>query len=161
METGTRVGSEGRGRRAVWLWGVAGLCAAVALAVLLSPSAGAFGRHGHGFSERRIERMLDELEASDEQRAEIRAAFDELHDLWRASRRERRDSREAIAAALTGDEIDRDALETLRSAQVASFEAMSQQLLGTLVRVAETLSPEQRRRVAEHMEEQRDHRGWH
>jgi Spy/CpxP family protein refolding chaperone len=147
-----------------------GLSAALALALLIGASAGAFGRHAGGFSERRIERMLDAVEASDEQRVEVRAAFDELHDLWRESRRERRDSREAIAAALTGEEIDREALEALRADQVASFEARSQQLLGALVRVAQALTPEQRRQVAEHMEEHRDHRehrdqragrGWH
>jgi Spy/CpxP family protein refolding chaperone len=161
METGTRAGSKGRAWRFGAFWGLPGLAAAVGLAVLASHAAGAFGRHAHGFPERRIEHLLDEVEASDAQREQIRGAMDELHDLWRASRRDRRESREAIAAALTGDEIDREALEALRAAQIESFEAMSQRLLATLVQVAEVLTPEQRREIAAYLEEHREHRGRH
>jgi protein CpxP len=162
--SGAQAGTQDRGRRAGWLWGSAGLAAALGLALLFSGSAGAFGRHGHRSPERGVERMLDAVEASDAQREQIRGVLGELEDLWRAQRRARRESHEAIAAALTGDEIDRAALEAIRTAQVESFQATSQQMLGALVRAAEVLTPEQRQQIAEHMREHRDHHeghGWH
>ena len=150
---------EGRNDRGRWSWGLAALAAFVAIAAAMSGSAGAFGRHGHGFAERRIEHMLDAVDASDGQREEIRTALEGLHESIETGRDARSDSHAAIAVALTGEEIDGEALEAIRAGHVERFEAMSQQMLQAIVRVAEVLTPEQRREITDQLEDHGHHRG--
>lgn len=154
--------TDARNARRRWLLGL-GLAAGLAVAVVLSGPAGAWGRHGHGF-EHRIEHMLDALDASDEQRVEIRSALESLHDALAEGRDSRRDGHRAIAAALTGETVDLEAIEAIRAEHVERFDALSRQAAQALVKVAGVLSPEQRREIAGRLEEHEGHhggRGWH
>lgn len=157
---------ESRRGRIGWLWGVAALAGMVGIAVVASGSAGAFGRHGPGgrdFAERRMERMLDEVGASEEQRRQVESAFEALYEAMEDGRGGR-DAREEIASALTGEIIDREALEEIRAEHLRRFDAMSQQVVVALAQAAEALTSEQRAKIAEEMEEHREHRRsrhWH
>ena len=157
---------ESRRGRIGWLWGVAALAGMVGIAVVASGSAGAFGRHGPGgrdFAERRMERMLDEVGASEEQRRQVESAFEALYEAMEDGRGGR-DAREEIVSALTGEIIDREALEEIRAEHLRRFDAMSQQVVVALAQAAEALTSEQRAKIAGEMEEHREHRRsrhWH
>jgi Spy/CpxP family protein refolding chaperone len=153
-----------RGRR-VWLGaGVLALFALGAAALAAAPPGVlAHARHGfahfrhhhghgpHAWSEDEIRSgvrfVLGEADASDEQIAAVTAIASgaaaelrELHDAHRARR-------EAFAAALVA--ADRDALDTLRSEELATLASASERLVAALVDAAEVLSPEQRQRLAD------------
>jgi len=111
----------------------------------------------------RIERMLKhlyvEIDATDAQKAQLapiakRAAADllPLRERMRAARAE-------AIALLTGETIDRAAIERLRAEQLQLAEAGSKRLVAAIADVAEVLTPEQRKVVAERIEHRR--RRWH
>jgi len=160
MET-TRNSGMGRYR---WIWGLTAL--ALGVAVVASGSAEAFGRRdrpGRDFAEWRIQRMLEEVGASEEQRRQVEAAFEDLHAALE-ERREARRSRDEVVAALTGESIDREALEELRAEHLRRFDAMSQRVVAALVQAAEALTPDQRAKIAEEMEGHEPRHGgryWH
>lgn len=101
------------------------------------------------FVDHRIDTLLDRIEASDEQRATVKpvlmGASDELRGLYVEMREDRR----TLAAALTGEAIDREAIEALRAARVASMDRASRRTLQALADAAEALTPEQRALIAE------------
>ncbi|MCP3984125.1 MAG: Spy/CpxP family protein refolding chaperone [bacterium] len=109
--------------------------------------------------------MLRSADPTDEQLDEIailaKGAIEELRGLH-----EGRDAHRAeIAAAFSGDAVDRDALERLRSEALARMEDGSKQVVEVLVQVAEVLTPEQRATlIAEHEKRRGSHgrgHGWH
>jgi len=111
----------------------------------------------------RIERMLKhlyvEIDATDAQKAQLapiakRAAADllPLRERMRAARAE-------AIALLTGETIDRAAIERLRAEQLQLAEAGSKRLAAAIADAAEVLTPEQRKAVAERIERRR--RRWH
>lgn len=101
------------------------------------------------------DRMLAKIDATDEQKTRIHTLMDAtFQDL--AGLREAHDAqRKAAVASLTGDTVDRAALETARRAEMALADRASERLSRTAADVAEVLTPEQRRRFAELMK----HRG--
>jgi Spy/CpxP family protein refolding chaperone len=113
---------------------------------------GHFGGHpGHRFEAEDIaywvKRTLREVDASDEQVAQVseiatQAATD-LQTLAAAHRERRAAFAEALVAA------DRAALEQLRTEELAAADGASQRLVTALGDVAEVLTPEQRQRLAE------------
>ena len=138
--------------------GIAALLAAPAL------GGGPFGhRHGHGhwrggwghggkgFSAERVrahvEWMLRGVDASEAQIDEIaRIASDAGTKLHAA--RDRHADHAALTAALSGESVDRAALETLRAEHVAALEASSHELTEALAQIAEVLTPAQRAQLA-------------
>ena len=104
------------------------------------------GDHGW-FVERKIDRMLDAVDASDTQRDQVHAIVTaavadlvEVRELKRAGR-------EALVAALTRDTIDRAELEALRQSKLETVDRMSQRAVGALADAAEVLTPAQRREL--------------
>ncbi|MDH3686953.1 MAG: Spy/CpxP family protein refolding chaperone [Myxococcales bacterium] len=123
------------------------------------------GRHGFGGHHRGkhlrfgIEWVLDEVDATDEQVEQIvaiaEAATEDLHGL----RDQHEAHREALVAAIGGDEIDRDALEELRAEGIELADGASQRLVTAIADAAAILTPEQRKALIE--EHARHHRrGW-
>ena len=112
------------------------------------------GRHGDKpgkHMQRRVEYMLDEVDASPEQREKVTAMLDDMFTQMGAMRTEHGKSRSEMMAALTAAEIDRAALEQLRAQHVAGMEARSRLMVDGMANVAEVLTPEQRAEVAEHL----------
>lgn len=103
--------------------------------------------------EERLDRMLkhlyveiDATEAQQQQLAPIvKAAARDLLPL----RGRMRDARRQALVLLSQPSIDRGALETLRAEQIQLVEQASQRLTGALADVADILTPEQRRALAE------------
>jgi len=147
-----------------------------ALGVLAAGLAGGLGfrafAHRGGFGrgpldpaelDARLERMLKhlyvEIDATDAQKERLapivkQAAQDllPLRDKIRAARRQ-------AIELLTGETIDRAAIERLRSEQLQLAEAGSKRLAEALADVADVLTPEQRKQLAERMQHRR--RRWH
>ncbi len=124
-----------------------------------------WSHHGSGMSEERVlerakrfsGRILDEVDASDAQRDQI----DEVLDTFVANawplREQHREHRQALVAELTRDEVSREALEELRTRELALADALSGELMEALVAVSGILDAEQRVALAEHMSRHRRH----
>jgi Spy/CpxP family protein refolding chaperone len=133
------------------------------LAVLLGTGAwaaatarGPGGWHGRGHAEHArehframLERALDEIGASETQRAQILEIAERTGAELEALHPDRRALREELTARLSAPSIDREALERLRSEHLASIESASQVLVAALADAADVLTPEQRVQLAE------------
>ncbi len=115
------------------------------------------GERFERFVEWKVEDMLDEVDASDDQRERVRAIataaiadMGEFRDFKRAGR-------EALVDALTQETVDRAALEALRQSKLEAADRASGRLLTALADAAEVLTPAQRAELAEEL----DSRDWH
>ena len=101
------------------------------------------------FVEWKTDYMLDQVEASDDQRTKVQAIvtsaladMEEFRDL-------KREGRQDLVAALSADTIDRDALEGLRLRKIEAVDRMSQRMLTAIADAAEVLTPAQRKELTE------------
>jgi Spy/CpxP family protein refolding chaperone len=117
---------------------------------------------GEGFSEERVERMVKhfgvEVDATPEQKAKLTeiatAAAKDLQPL----REKAREARKQAMELLSSPAIDRGAIERLRAEQMQAADAASKRLTQALADVAEVLTPEQRKQLAERMQKRRGSR---
>ncbi len=93
--------------------------------------------------------LLSKVEATDEQEAEIRAILEAAVDELAFTAEEHRAGREAFHDVFLQEDIDREALEQIRTAQMVLAEQASVRVVETLADVAEVLSLEQRQQLAE------------
>ncbi len=125
--------------------------------------------HGRGFMggpmggrldpaqiEQRADRMTRhfavEIDATSEQEARLRALVrTTLRDLL-PLRETAFDGRARMRALLSQPTVDRAAIEAFRAEKIALADQVSKRLAQALGDAAEILTPEQRRKVAEHME---------
>ena len=115
------------------------------------------GERFERFVEWKVEDMLDEVDATDDQRTQVRAiATAAIADMGEF-REFKREGREALVEALTQETVDREALETLRQSKLETADRASQRLLTALADAADVLTPAQRAELAEEWES----RGWH
>lgn len=110
------------------------------------------------FMEWRIERTLEDVDATPEQIARVKAIAEEARADIGPLVAEFRGTREALAEILGAETLDRAAAEALRAERVATMEAVSARGLEAMLDAAAVLTPEQRAELAEEMGEHR--RGW-
>ncbi len=118
------------------------------------------GDRWRAHAARMLDRMISDIDASEEQAARIRAIADETLELVAASHAshgEAGDDGETLRALITADPPDRAALEALRSEHLARADALSEAVVAKLVEVLEVLTPEQRQQLAEKLDEHRAH----
>lgn len=164
---------SGARRMRGWVLGVClvGLGAAGGALTTVAMDAGAHG-WGHGFRhhgrghmtspEHAIERVqyasawvLGRVDATDEQRAQVDAILAEaVNDLF-PLRDEHLSHRRDLIAELARPELDRTALERIRTAELALADQATARLLDTTMAVAEVLDPEQRQQLVEKMAKRR------
>ena len=133
-------------------WWIAG---AIALVVVVAAGAVAISFHGHGierFAEKRIDRMLDRVDASDGQRAEVKGIVGEAVAEMKELGGFYRETRQALLDTLGAENVDREALEELRLANLETVDQASRRLVAALADVADVLTPEQRRELVQHMQ---------
>lgn len=129
-----------------------------------APHDGAMGGHGmmmhgggHGpMSARMLERMLDRVDATAEQRAQIKTIMQGAMTEMQAQRGSRQAMHEQAMALFTQPTVDARAAEALRVQQVARFDAASKRMLQAMLDVSRVLTPEQRQRLAESMKQRHD-----
>ena len=164
-----------RGRR--WLF-----IATVVLAAALTGAVAsrAISQHAFGPSfmsgtfdparaEDRADRMTRhvaiELDATNDQQEKLRTiAKGAVKDLL-PMREKSLSGRQRAHALLTQPTVDRAAIEALRAEQMALADAASKRIAQALGDAAEVLTPEQRRKMDDHLNEMRERpgfwRGWH
>jgi Spy/CpxP family protein refolding chaperone len=96
-----------------------------------------------------LERSLDEVGASEAQRAQILDIAERTAAELEALHPDRQALRAELTTQLSAASIDREALERLRSEHLASIESASQVLVAALADAADVLTTEQRLQLAE------------
>ena len=136
-----------------------------AAGLFLAPRAMAFGPFHHGgcgahaktpeaMSEhlgRRMEFVLDRIDATDAQRARVRAILEQASPELFALATEGRALREELRLALSAKTIDDARIAQAQHDLDALANRATDIGLGTLTSVAKVLTPEQRAEVAEHL----------
>ena len=152
------------GRRQRPRWMLMGIAGALAL-VIGGMTWSAVAYSGKSWDSDKIERfvewkiddMLAEVDATDDQRDRVHAiATAAIADMGEF-RDFKREGRQALVEALTQETVDREALETLRQNKLETADRASQRLLTALADAADVLTPVQRAELAEEWES----RDWH
>lgn len=102
--------------------------------------------------DHRVDRMLNRVDASQEQRDKVsgivKGAFNDLTALginpW--------DARQKALTLLRADTVDPAAFEALRAEQISTADAASKRVVQALTEAAQVLTPEQRRELADRWE---------
>lgn len=121
------------------------------------PGDGSWGGPGHhgmmhkikgGFMEHRMEKALDAVDATDEQKTKIKAIFEKARDSVSGLRGERGQMRDEMKALLEKPVIDRDAAEAMRKARIEKMDEASKVMTTAMLDAADVLTPEQRSKLA-------------
>jgi periplasmic protein CpxP/Spy len=95
--------------------------------------------------------ILSRIEASDEQRQQVKAIVQATVQDLAPMREQHHQNHQTMLRALTQPSIDRAALGDIRDAELQLAEDVSKRLVTSLADIAEVLTPEQRTRLAEFM----------
>ncbi len=114
---------------------------------------------GKHFGERRLEYMLEEIDATPEQATRLKEIFSTARDEVGPIVSEFRETRGQIAELLGAPTIDRAAAEKLRAERVAAVDTASRKMTAAILDAAEVLTPEQRAQLAKHFNERGGHSG--
>jgi Spy/CpxP family protein refolding chaperone len=143
------------------------LLALIVAGALITTSCRSYHRAHHEPGEMRehaesmADRLLNRLDATEEQRAQVQTILGPLVADLVDARLEHRAARAAVVAELTGSSIDREALETLRLERIKAFDELSRRIVGSVADIAEVLTREQRQELAELSERFRKRHRWH
>lgn len=96
-----------------------------------------------------VERTLSRIEATPEQREQVKTIVRGAIDDLLALREQHQANRKAMVAALTQPEVDPNELERIRSAEVALVDQGSKRIVTALADSAQILDPEQRAQLAD------------
>jgi protein CpxP len=114
------------------------------------------GMHGSGGpgmgmmgGGRGMERMLDSVNASAEQRSQIKAIFERARTDMQAQHETGRALRQQMMALFTQPVVDANAVEALRQQSMQHHEQASRRMTQAMVEASRVLSPEQRKQVAD------------
>jgi periplasmic protein CpxP/Spy len=138
----------------------------VAIAATLGLSAWAQhgpGGHGGGMgagmfggSPEHIQHMLDDLNASDAQRAQIKQIVKAAATDMKAQREAGRALHEKAMQVFTAPAVDANAAEQLRQQMLVQHEQMSRRVLQAMLEASNVLTPEQRAKLGEQMKKRSD-----
>jgi periplasmic protein CpxP/Spy len=142
-----------RGRLALGLVVILGGAAGLAWATGVGPAA--VGHHfcrAGGFREMaefRVHRALKQVDASEAQEERILALLDAQFARHAGMAAVHDEMHQRVLDALTGDTVDRAALEAVRADALRRADDGSRELVGAIADMAEVLTPAQRRQLAE------------
>lgn len=141
-------------------WLVAGTVLAVSATVGLSAWAhgrGGMGGQGIFMGGHGIERMLDGVNATEEQRTQIKQITQRAAADMQAQHDSRRALRDRAMQVFTAANIDAAAAESVRQEMVSQHDASSRRMLQAMLDVSRVLTPEQRAQLAERMKQRQQH----
>ena len=116
---------------------------------------GGSGGHGGMFGGMTT-RMLDRVNATPEQRAQIEQIVKANAGEMRAQREAGRTLREQAMALFAQPTVDANAVEALRQKQLAMHDAASKRMSTTMLEISRVLTPEQRKQIADSMSQRRE-----
>lgn len=149
-------------RRRRWLFVVAALpLLAFAGFAATRAAAGPWGHHhcgshdptpeeARGHVDRWMEHVLDHIDATDEQRAEISLIVDDALPQMLAFRREGRELKQQGRELVMAEPIDRAGLERVRTQGIELANRATARGLEVFISISEVLTPEQRAELADH-----------
>ncbi|MET3612472.1 Spy/CpxP family protein refolding chaperone [Rhizobium aquaticum] len=112
-----------------------------------------------GGMEHRLNKALDSVDATDEQKQKIKAIFDKARESVGDMRGEPGQMRDQMKALFEKPTIDRDAVEAMRKARVQKMDDASKIMTTAMIDAAEVLTPDQRAKLAkEFAEKSQGHR---
>ncbi len=117
---------------------------------------GGFGMSGMPMHSRMVERMLDSVNATTEQRAQIKQIADRATAARKAQRESGRALREQGLKLFTQPVVDANAAEALRQQMLQQHDQGSRRMMQTMLEVSRVLTPEQRKQLAERMAQRGD-----
>jgi Spy/CpxP family protein refolding chaperone len=121
---------------------------------------GAMGPHGGPgglpLGGRMLERMLDDVAATAEQRAQIRAIAEAAAADLRTLAEAQRGARQQALQLFAQPQLDAAAVEAQRQKMLQDHDAMSRRVTQAMLDVGRTLTPEQRVRLVERIGQRRD-----
>jgi protein CpxP len=121
------------------------------------PMGGPGGPGGHGgMFGGMTTRMLDRVNATPEQRAQIEQIIKANAGEMRAQREAGRALREQAMTLFAQPTVDANAVEVLRQKQLAMHDAASKRMSTTMLEISRVLTPEQRKQIADTMSQRRE-----
>jgi protein CpxP len=119
------------------------------------------GMHGDGpgmgmMSGRGLDRMLDSVNASAEQRTQVKQIAERAMADLKAQREASRGSRERMMQLFTAPVVDANAVEAQRQQNLQQHDQASRRITQAMVEVSRVLTPEQRKQLAERAGKRRD-----
>lgn len=118
------------------------------------------GMHGGGagmmFSGRGLERMLDSVDATAEQRAQIKQIAERARTDLKAQHEANRANREQMMKLFTAPVVDANAVEAQRQQSLQQHDQASRRMTQAMVEASRVLTPEQRQQLAERAAKRRD-----
>ena len=136
---------------------VIALAGGLSQAVLAAPHEGHDrGRPGMGiFDARHAERLLDAVDATPDQRAQVMQILQAAKADMTAPRESGRKLHAQGQALFAQPAVDARAAETLRQQQMAQHDQISKRRLQTMLDVSRVLTPEQRKTLSERLAQRR------
>ena len=113
------------------------------------------GMGGMAWSPRHLDRMLDSVNATADQRAQITKIVDAARADMQAQRATSQSLHQQSQALFAQTTVDARAAETLRQQMMAQHEQASKRLMQVKLDISRVLTPEQRKTLAERMESRR------
>lgn len=96
-----------------------------------------------------IDHMIGKVGGTEEQRGKLKGIAEQTVPRMAALHTEGRDIKNEVRDLLTADKIDREALEAARKDAIDLADRGSKLVVSAVADAAETLTPEQRRKIAE------------
>jgi len=136
--------------------GAVSLAAAASLGVMASPR----GEGPQGFMPlggKGLERMLDSVEATADQRTQIETIVANARADMEGQREAGKALKAQMAKLFTQPTVDSTAVESLRQQMLAQHDQASQRMTQTMLEVSRVLTAEQRQQIAQRMAQRAEH----
>lgn len=164
MSQATTYAAPARGIRMMAAGMLLAISATVALSAWAAPGEGGHGRHhgggaAHGMfmgSGRHLDRMLDTVNASEAQRAQIKQIVSQAAADLKGSRESSRSLRERSMQIFAAPSVDPAAAESVRQQMIAQHDATSRRTLQAMLDISRVLTPEQRGKLGELMKQRQE-----
>ena len=132
----------------------------VTLSAWAMPHGGGHGGHGGPgmgmmFGGRGLDRMLDGVNATAEQRMQIKAIAERAATDLKAQREAGKGTRDQFMSLFTQPTVDANAAEALRAQTMQQHDQASRRTLAAMIEISRVLTPEQRKQMAERMQQRR------
>lgn len=114
------------------------------------------GHGGFGMFQGMLQRLLERVNATPEQRAQIQQIMQSGAAEMRSQREAGRALRQEALALFAQPTVDAAALEALRRKELAMHDAASQRMTKSMLEISGVLTPEQRKQMADYMAQRRD-----